>query len=348
MDMERLQSIGTFARAVGLAPSALRYYDEAGLLSPAQVDTRTGYRYYSPDLERRALLIRRLREANVSVKTMRVVLDGTSEQAAATLREIADRANDSAQRTAAAMADVWSILVSAARAVGPVEVTLAGPELAAALQQVARAAATDEGSPLAGVLVEVGSTEVSVVATNRYWLAVWSIALPQVHLSRARVVIPLSAVGALTRWLVVRRTVSLSLTAEAVRLSSGDDERLVRPLEDRFPTWRLVQGQPAPIGRAVLAGERLLHVLDGSTVGFAVGHDRVTVNPDQGPEGVHLPAATSGKRIRLGFSVGLLTAVVQTMVGPQVSFDYAPPPPDQPVQISSPSQPQLSALLMPA
>jgi hypothetical protein len=153
-------------------------------------------------------------------------------------------------------------------------------------------------------------------------------------------------VGTLTRWLVVRRTVSLSLTAEAVRLSSGDDERLVRPLEDRFPTWRLVQGQPAPIGRAVLAGERLLHVLDGSTVGFAVGHDRVTVNPDQGPEGVHLPADTSGKRIRLGFSVGLLTAVVQTMVGPQVSFDYAAP--DQPVQISSPSQPQLSALLMPA
>ena len=71
-----LLTISAFARAVGLAPSTLRYYDEAGLLPPAEVDPQTGYRYYTPHLERRALLIGRLREVGAPVELMRAVLDG--------------------------------------------------------------------------------------------------------------------------------------------------------------------------------------------------------------------------------------------------------------------------------
>ncbi len=39
-----LLTISEFARAVDLAPSALRYYHEAGLLPPTEVDPQTGYR----------------------------------------------------------------------------------------------------------------------------------------------------------------------------------------------------------------------------------------------------------------------------------------------------------------
>ncbi|HEY9354348.1 MAG TPA: MerR family DNA-binding transcriptional regulator, partial [Nocardioides sp.] len=45
---EPLLTIGAFARAVGLTASALRHYDECGLLVPAEVDSGTGYRYYTP------------------------------------------------------------------------------------------------------------------------------------------------------------------------------------------------------------------------------------------------------------------------------------------------------------
>ena len=51
---ESLLTIGAFAQAVGLSPSALRFYDECGLLVPAEVDPVTGYRYYTPELARRA------------------------------------------------------------------------------------------------------------------------------------------------------------------------------------------------------------------------------------------------------------------------------------------------------
>ncbi|MFF8322986.1 MerR family transcriptional regulator [Streptomyces bobili] len=42
-----LLSISAFARRVGLAPSALRFYDDCRVLRPAWVDGTTGYRFYS-------------------------------------------------------------------------------------------------------------------------------------------------------------------------------------------------------------------------------------------------------------------------------------------------------------
>lgn len=79
MDDDVLLTIGAFARAVELSPSALRYYDDCGLLAPAEVDGSTGYRYYSPELASRARLVRWMRDVGVPVETMRVVLDGTSQ-----------------------------------------------------------------------------------------------------------------------------------------------------------------------------------------------------------------------------------------------------------------------------
>src|SRR5436190_180599 len=68
-DAERddLLPIGRFAREVGLTPSALRFYDEVGLLAPADTDAATGYRRYAPDQRAAAVLIRRLRAAGVGL-----------------------------------------------------------------------------------------------------------------------------------------------------------------------------------------------------------------------------------------------------------------------------------------
>jgi hypothetical protein len=42
-------SIGSFSRATHLTVKTLRHYHEEGLLVPAQVDARTGYRRYTGD-----------------------------------------------------------------------------------------------------------------------------------------------------------------------------------------------------------------------------------------------------------------------------------------------------------
>ncbi|MFR8873869.1 MAG: MerR family DNA-binding transcriptional regulator [Oscillospiraceae bacterium] len=44
---ETLLSIGDFSKVTGVSIKALRYYDEAGILTPAFVDSNSGYRYYA-------------------------------------------------------------------------------------------------------------------------------------------------------------------------------------------------------------------------------------------------------------------------------------------------------------
>jgi PPM family protein phosphatase len=75
MDHMARMSIGDFARASGLTPKALRLYDDLGLLRPAAVDGRNGYRYYDRDQLDRACLVSRLRLIGMSLDRIRRVAD---------------------------------------------------------------------------------------------------------------------------------------------------------------------------------------------------------------------------------------------------------------------------------
>jgi DNA-binding transcriptional MerR regulator len=67
--------IGRFARACRLSIKALRHYDEEGLLVPAVVDERTGYRYYARAQVRDAILIGLLRELGIGLAAIRRILN---------------------------------------------------------------------------------------------------------------------------------------------------------------------------------------------------------------------------------------------------------------------------------
>ncbi|MGI5339032.1 MerR family transcriptional regulator [Streptomyces sp. CA-181903] len=159
-DSEPLLSIGVFARRVGLAPSALRFYDDCGLLRPARVDAVTGYRSYRPEQERRARLVRRLRDAGLPLVDAVSVLDGPPEQAARILRDHLRTTRAAAEAARAAVEDLLDALPAAD---GGASARLGGPELAAAVRQVAPAAAEGpvrEAFPVLGrVLLELEGDE---------------------------------------------------------------------------------------------------------------------------------------------------------------------------------------------
>jgi DNA-binding transcriptional MerR regulator len=82
-----MYGIGTVARLAQVPVRALRHYDDLGLLNPAWVDPRTGYRYYTPELLlrlRRILVPRdlgvplteigRLLDEDVTVEQLRGIL----------------------------------------------------------------------------------------------------------------------------------------------------------------------------------------------------------------------------------------------------------------------------------
>src|SRR5579863_2496170 len=57
--------ISEFAVLSGLSPKALRYYDELGVLKPAQTDSKSRYRLYSADQLMQANHIQALRSVGV-------------------------------------------------------------------------------------------------------------------------------------------------------------------------------------------------------------------------------------------------------------------------------------------
>jgi DNA-binding transcriptional MerR regulator len=68
-------SIGDFSRMTYLSIKALRHYHELGLLEPADVDPRTGYRFYDTAQVPTAQVIRRFRDLGMPVEQVKAVLD---------------------------------------------------------------------------------------------------------------------------------------------------------------------------------------------------------------------------------------------------------------------------------
>ncbi|MFG2576261.1 MerR family transcriptional regulator [Streptomyces sp. NPDC048481] len=68
-------SIGDFSEMCNLPPQTLRYYHSEGLLVPADVDERTGYRSYTFTQVEQAMLITVLRGTGMSVKMVERALN---------------------------------------------------------------------------------------------------------------------------------------------------------------------------------------------------------------------------------------------------------------------------------
>ncbi|WP_168733540.1 MerR family transcriptional regulator [Deinococcus sp. Arct2-2] len=81
--MRPLMSIGHFSEMTGLSIRALRLYEQQGLLAPAAVDLRTGYRFYRWHQRTVAERIRSLRELEMPLELIARCLHGGLELGAA-------------------------------------------------------------------------------------------------------------------------------------------------------------------------------------------------------------------------------------------------------------------------
>jgi DNA-binding transcriptional MerR regulator len=78
-------TIGEFSGITHLSIKTLRRYHEAGLLQPAHVDPRTGYRYYGLDQIPTAQVIHRFRELGMPVREVGQLVANTDPDARAAL-----------------------------------------------------------------------------------------------------------------------------------------------------------------------------------------------------------------------------------------------------------------------
>jgi DNA-binding transcriptional MerR regulator/catechol 2,3-dioxygenase-like lactoylglutathione lyase family enzyme len=84
----KLLNIGAFSVLTGLSISALRHYDEIGLLPPASVDATTAYRRYDSEQVAIGRLVRALRAVELPIDAIREVVE--ANDAAATKAVLSD------------------------------------------------------------------------------------------------------------------------------------------------------------------------------------------------------------------------------------------------------------------
>jgi len=117
--------IGELARSAGMAASALRYYEQAGLLPPAR-RSEAGYRLYGPEAAGRLAFVRRARALGLSLREIRQLVDGpradNGAERAAVRHVVAHKVADVDRRLReleALRAELSALYVRLLRAPGP-------------------------------------------------------------------------------------------------------------------------------------------------------------------------------------------------------------------------------------
>lgn len=334
-----MHSISTFARLTGITPSALRFYDDCGALAPARVDPVTGYRYYEENQMDRAVLLRKLRVAGVPLAAATTVLDGDPADARRVLDEHAGRLRTEADVQRRALDDVLRSLPGT----GALEIRLGGPELAAAVRQVAPTASGESSDVLGCVLVEVtAERQVRVVATDRYRLALRELSPADVVGAPRPVLVPAPALTGLTAWLARQAAVTIDASSHGTTVVADSGERHELPsFEGEFPAYReVLRGLAAPTHRVLVDRIAFAGAVaeGGNPAVLRTGSDSVDV------DGVALPALC-GEGALLGFDPAVLGPALDASVGPEVLLEISAA--DAPVVVRSADQGEFTTLVMP-
>lgn len=349
-----LQTISAFAQAVGLSASALRQYGENGLLIPTEIEERTGYRYYSPDQQQRAIWIRRLRDAGLSLERIRTVLEGDAAGAATVLD---GWLADAQERSASAEELVTDLKFSLQARIdsNPTRRTSAQFDamvLASAIRQVL-AASDNAGPDFDGVLIDVGPDGVAVTATERYILMGRMDVAKSVEGQPARVRFdPMAAL----EWLRARQRVELVIDApigrdhatggaQAELRDSKGDMLVLDPRPDRFPSVHQFrqEGLDAP-SRVLFEREELLRLLRSSE-GQSVLLTSDGRESRLSLKNQFISGAANGASVSLELSVHALVNIAHAAVGHELICDIGET--SDAIAWRSPDQPDFVALVMP-
>lgn len=268
-----MHSIGEMAEDSGLSVSTLRFYDGAGVLTPAWVDPVSGYRWYEPEQREEARVLARLRRVGMPLADVRLLLAGWPSKDTDLVRSLLEahvrRLETGLSDARRELSMVRSMLdhrenpMTGTATPTAVHLTVPAGELAAALDAVRFAAGTDPELPmLAGVLFDAEGGTLRVVATDRYRLAVAgagaSVAGDGHGVGRVQALVPTPLADAMRALLDdAGATAELTLGRDEVALDV-EGRRTAGPCPGHdFPDYRrlvrIPQGRRVPVDAPALA-----------------------------------------------------------------------------------------------
>ncbi|MFE7801301.1 MerR family transcriptional regulator [Nocardia sp. NPDC057440] len=340
---KELITIGVLARASGLTPSALRFYDDCGLLVPARVDGATGYRYYRESQCARAVMIRQLRGIGVPLEVISEILAGDAERATRLLDAHVLELRRRAEEAAVVAGTIKDTIGDTATG----QTALSAATLAAAIDQVRSAAArTGEIPVLAGVLVEASAGSLTLTATDRYRLSTRTMAIGR-SAADWSLVVDAGDLAAIGSWLREAEEVTVAPAAGALVVVADGSERRCRTIDDSFPDYRAMLASLAPVRTRVLViRDRLLDMTEGydGTILCSADATELALSRADGRT-ARLPVTLTGPGITLAFAAPTLSPAIRAALGPEIMLDIAAP--DLPVLIRSATDGDLTTLVMP-
>ena len=343
-------SIGEFAQATGLSVSAVRFYANQGVLQPAQIDSRSGYRRFAADQVADGQLIRNLRQLEMPLPSIaRALRLSEAEQRAVVQAHLDEltaslgRVHTIAQSLGTAPNKDTPMTNDASTTTG--SVTLAARSLAAALGQVLPVASTDPAVPhLMTVLLEARDGSLRIVSTDRHRLAVREL-IPTRFGSPFSIVL---AAATLTEWqqrLDVEGNVSIETTATKVHLSEAVDASFEIVPTD-YPDYQSVLDTPAGVTTVTADSEALTTALLGrtqpTTLGFA---DRALRLDGDDSTATTIATAHTGPAQSVLVNPSYVRAAVTATVGREVVIDITDPL--RPLVIRSADDSTFTSLVMP-
>ncbi len=310
--------IGQLAARCGLSASALRFYDECGLLNPSRLDPQTGYRRYEPAQVDIARLIRDLRAAGMPVVDIRGFLaaDMTERRNLlrrheAVLKQDATTAREHLRRAA-------NTLNAQETNMSTTSITVQGADLLSAIEHLLPICSSDDERPLLqSLFVEAAEGSLRLVATDRFRLAVRD--LPPIEGGHAtfKALIPSASAR--------RAVIALQSSTGPVEVSANTEHLSLRNPDVEMPLIKADYIDYEPLLTAHPVEHVLLAGLDDliSTVTHSAGERVIlTFQPDGLRIGDLVVAASyEGPGVTLAVNRGFLLEALNGASGPEVALE---------------------------
>ncbi|WP_436837592.1 MerR family transcriptional regulator, partial [Micromonospora rifamycinica] len=283
-----LRSIGELARTSGLTVSALRFYDRSGVLTPTLVDPVNGYRWYTDAQVTPARLVAGLRRVGMPLAEIAAVLRLRDDPVrAGRLLDAHLRRLENGLADARRELSRVRVLIDPEECPMTTRIVLSPAALAAAVDAVRFAVGDHPDLPmLAGVLLDVESDGVRLVATDRYRMALGR-AGGRVDGPPVRALLPVPAVDEFRALLAATSApeACLTIAGERVDIAVGDAGAGSPVLPYEFADYRRLLHRPADVPTRRIP-------VDTATLRAALRADPPTVTREH--EGVTLPVTVLG------------------------------------------------------
>jgi DNA polymerase-3 subunit beta len=344
--MDEMLTIGVFSKRCGLTRSALRFYDEAGLLRPVTVDDVTGYRWYAAAQLETAGLIRELREADMPVEAVRVFLDADPAQRRTLLEVHIEMIETQAAKLRRSVRLVRDRLEADHDAASSCR--LSGPQLRSVLDQVLFAVSRDDGRPgLTGVLLEAKEDTLRVVTTDRHRLAIRDL-VPDGSISPGgfRALVPAAPLDGLRTSLGLADRCVLRRRGGSVEVDLDGSVVSLPLIPEAFPDYEKILNGTAGEAHGVIDRRALLAALrrgGPAAVTLAFSADDIVMSA----EGSVTPVGRgwNGPDLTVKLNSTFLEDISHAHVGPDVIVEASGPL--NPVTLRSADHGTFTVLLMP-